>query len=83
MDSVRSNQMPHSGSEAKRDSAGIGHQELLRALLDSCPLAVLSLDAEGRVRLWNAGAEKLFGWKAEEIIGAPLPTIPDKAECTF
>ena len=68
--------MPQSGSGAKGEHTGIGHQELLRALLDSCPLAVLSLDADGVVQLWNAGAESLFGWKAEEVIGGHLPTIP-------
>ena len=75
--------MPHSGSEATRDQARVDHQELLHALLDSCPLAVLSLDAGGRVRLWNAGAQKLFGWTAEEVLGRPLPTIPRQDIAAF
>jgi PAS domain S-box-containing protein len=75
--------MPHGGSGATRDHDGVDHQELLHALLDSCPLAVLSLDVDGIVRLWNAGAEKLFGWKSGEVIGMPLPTIPDQEIAAF
>lgn len=32
-------------------------------------LAILYLDASGRVTLWNAGAEAIFGWRADEVMG--------------
>jgi PAS domain S-box-containing protein len=44
--------------------------------LGACPLAVLSLDLEGKVRVWNRGAEQIFGWRAEEVLGEELPTAP-------
>ena len=31
--------------------------------------AVFQLDAEGRVASWNLGAERIKGWRAEEILG--------------
>jgi PAS domain S-box-containing protein len=31
--------------------------------------ALISLDAEGRIDAWNPGAERLFGWTAQEVIG--------------
>jgi PAS domain-containing protein len=31
--------------------------------------AIFRLDAEGRVLTWNAGAERIKGYKAEDIIG--------------
>src|SRR5205085_1934005 len=31
--------------------------------------AIFMLDAEGRVATWNAGAERLKGYRAEEIVG--------------
>ncbi|MEB3312135.1 MAG: PAS domain S-box protein [Snowella sp.] len=34
--------------------------------------AVISTDANGRVQTWNHGAEKLFGYTAEESIGQPI-----------
>src|SRR5262245_13079221 len=46
--------------------------ERLRAqatLLDQVPDAVLVCDLDNRVRLWNRGAEKLYGWAAEEVLG--------------
>ncbi|HEY5792592.1 MAG TPA: PAS domain-containing protein, partial [Chthoniobacterales bacterium] len=44
---------------------------------DACPLAILMLDGGLRVTTWNPGAEKLLGWKREEIIGRPLPIPPN------
>ena len=34
-------------------------------------LAVIVLDADGVVRRWNPGAERIFGWSAEEVVGTP------------
>ena len=47
--------------------------ETLQAFIQSSPLAIISLDPQGIVRNWNARAERLFGWTADEIVGRPLP----------
>jgi PAS domain S-box-containing protein len=44
----------------------------LRQILDSAYDAFVSADADGRVSAWNAEAEQLFGWRADEIIGKNL-----------
>jgi PAS domain S-box-containing protein len=45
-------------------------EELSRLFLDSIKdYAVYMLDPEGRVASWNAGAAKIKGYRAEEIIG--------------
>ena len=36
----------------------------------------MAVDLEDRVTVWTAGAERLFGWRAEEVLGQPLPTVP-------
>jgi PAS domain S-box-containing protein len=33
--------------------------------------AIFQLDAEGRVASWNLGAERIKGWRAEEVLGQP------------
>ncbi|MEO7104173.1 MAG: PAS domain S-box protein [Gemmatimonadaceae bacterium] len=53
---------------ALRDS-----NELIRALFDSSPLAIVATDLENRVIQWNGAAERLFGWTAAEVIGKHYP----------
>lgn len=44
-------------------------------ILRSMPEAVIFSDLEGIVRVWNGGAEKIFGWSAAEAIGQSLDMI--------
>lgn len=45
-------------------------QDLLRLLIESVTdYAIFVLDADGTVRSWNPGAERLKGYTADEIIG--------------
>ncbi len=37
--------------------------------------AVLFTDREGVIRLWNAGAERIFGWTAAEAVGRSMDLI--------
>ena len=48
----------------------------LRAIVNSAPLAVVATDVEGRLTMWNPAAERMFGWTAPEVLGAPMPFIP-------
>jgi PAS domain S-box-containing protein len=47
--------------------------EVLRALLDASPLAIIALDSTGQVRLWSRRAQSLFGWTEEEVLDRPIP----------
>jgi two-component system cell cycle sensor histidine kinase/response regulator CckA len=49
--------------------------EMLQALIDAAPQAIIVIDERVRVTGWNHAAEKLFGWTAEEVIGGPVPII--------
>ncbi len=41
--------------------------------------AIIYCDRSGTIRLWNAGAERIFGWPTEEAIGQNLDIIiPEK-----
>jgi PAS domain S-box-containing protein len=41
----------------------------LTAHVDNSPLAVIEFDPELRIGLWSAGAERMLGWAAEEVLG--------------
>lgn len=41
----------------------------------SAPDAVVLVDATGIVRYWNGGAERIFGFRADEMVGATLDRI--------
>ena len=49
--------------------------QLYRALVEQTPDAVVYADREGTIRLWNRGAEALFGFAADEVLGRSLDVI--------
>jgi two-component system sensor kinase FixL len=55
--------LPASGRSAEHD---ISARLLIDAVTD---IALFTLDPEGRVTSWNAGAERISGWTEQEIIG--------------
>src|SRR5438045_5366008 len=54
--------------------------EQLAAVIHSSPLAIYTLDPASTVLTWNRAAEALYGWRADEVIGRPLPTIAQDTE---
>ncbi len=47
----------------------------LENLIRHTPVAIITQDNKGKVCEWNAAAEKLFGYKANEAIGKPLDDL--------
>ncbi len=46
-------------------------EQLFRSIIDSSAEAIFFLDNDDRILSWNAGAERLFGYTPEEVIGKP------------
>ncbi len=52
----------------------------LHAIVEASPLAIIALDGDGTVRMWNPSAERIFGWAEAEVVGRRNPTIPPELE---
>lgn len=49
--------------------------QLQRAILDGAPYAIVSTDEQGLIRTFNCTAEKMLGYRAEEVIGKATPKL--------
>lgn len=72
---------------SERVRAQEGAEEVLRqtsqkfeTLIDASPVAIMARDQNLRIVKWNAAAERMFGWKEEEVLGGPVPFVPPEHE---
>ena len=66
-------------SERKRAEADA---QRLASIVESTDDAIVSKDLTGIITSWNGGAERLFGYAAEEVIGKPVTILipPDRLD---
>ncbi len=65
-------------TDKKKAEERIAH---LAAITEHTIDAIVSLDVDGNILSWNRGAEAMFGYTAEEMIGKPFTVlIPDDAK---
>lgn len=48
---------------------------LSQQIVQNAPDAIVVADREGTIRLWNAGAVAIFGYRADEAVGGSLDLI--------
>jgi PAS domain S-box-containing protein len=49
--------------------------DTLQALIAASPRAIVMLDLEGKVKIWNPAAEHMFGWSEGEVLDRPNPIL--------
>ena len=60
--------------ERQRTELALRHtNETLQALVRASRGAIVMLDREGRVKIWNPAAEQMFGWTEAEVLDYPSP----------
>ncbi|MGD8969447.1 MAG: PAS domain S-box protein, partial [Anaerolineae bacterium] len=55
-------------------------QRYLEGVLSAAPDAIVTLDSQNRIVDWNAGAEQLFGYERQEVIGRTLDPLVARGE---
>src|SRR5215217_3241220 len=66
----------HAADTGKSDNESLStSQAHLAGILDIADDAIISVDQRQRVTLFNQGAEKIFGYTAQEIIGQPIDLL--------
>lgn len=53
----------------------VEREENLQQLIHHAPDAIIVIDAESMITLWNPKAEQVFGWKQEEVVNKALADI--------
>jgi PAS domain S-box-containing protein len=51
-----------------------------RAVIECAADAIIAFGTDRTVSLWNPAAERMFGWKASEVVGLELEFIPDELQ---
>jgi PAS domain S-box-containing protein len=57
--------------------------ELISSVFQASPLAIIALDREGVVTMWNPAAEMMFGWTENEALGRLNPVVPEDKRLEF
>ncbi len=54
-----------------------GAHQLVHAVIEASPLAIVAMNAQGNITMWNPAAERIFGWKQDEVLGGAVPFVPE------
>jgi len=52
-------------------------KDRLESFVEASPVAIMAIDPDGDVTLWNPAAEEIFGWTEAEVLGGFNPVIPE------
>lgn len=67
------NPLSHSSRPSSKEATKCGH--VLAAIVKSSEDAIIGADLQGIITSWNKGAERLYGYTAEEVMGKPVSLL--------
>ncbi|MFC7324586.1 ATP-binding protein [Halorubrum rutilum] len=73
---------PREGAAVLTDAIEFLFDRLV-SVVEVAPIAIVVVDADGAVQLWNAGAERLFGWSEADALGGRLVATGSDATGPF
>ena len=59
------------------------NNQALQAIVKASPFVIVLTSPRGIVQIWNTAAEQTFGWSEQEVIGKPLPIVPEDRTTAF
>jgi PAS domain S-box-containing protein len=68
------------GTDVSEIRRGEADRARLEAIVRAAPDAIMTIDADGRIRSWNPGAERIFGLTADAAIGSSITALVPEAE---
>jgi PAS domain S-box-containing protein len=62
--------------------SGVQHAALLVSIIDSSDDAIMAKSPDGTITSWNRGAERVYGYQADEVIGRSVTILghPDRSD---
>jgi PAS domain S-box-containing protein len=74
--------MEQQGEHRLDARASDARSALLASLVDSAADAIIATTLDGKIMSWNYGAEHIYGYSAQEVLGQPLSIVlpPDRSK---
>ncbi|MCF8105666.1 MAG: PAS domain S-box protein [Desulfohalobiaceae bacterium] len=78
---LRVNRLEKEQKEQRRiEEELVKRQKYLESVIHHAPDAIVTLDSSHRVLQWNPGAESIFGYTCEEVLGRDLDDLISRAD---
>jgi len=71
---ARQNELLERANEAREA------KDMLDAVIDASPVAIVYSDLDRKIMLWNRAAEQIYGYMEAEVIGRTVPMVPPEAK---